>query len=442
MSLPPRPKQSRALSTVTSAIDATIELIEERGEDRVRIQDVTARSRVTNGSLMHHFGSREGLIAAALASRYDRSVIERVRLFGDLGGDRDALVAGLSQLLLGASLPARIEARRARLRALSYARHRPELREALVGSFRTAEEELSERLISGQDAGLVVDGLSGRALAVFAETYAVGILVDQTLVVPLRTADWEALFLVVLGAIIPPGVLDRLRGDRNVPATSAAVPDGGSVPAPPVPLPSLNLGADERRVVDHAVGQLRAAGPDSLRVVSICEATGVSRGWFSRHIGDREELIALARIEVLLRFSSVETAVYEAAFESAASGAELRAALADIAGRTKAADFLDAAWDRLELIVTAGVGEHPVDEASEVVRISLERIARAIAGAQARGVVRGGLDPRVIARFLWAYPVAFLLGDLVGSDGDDLRVLADHTNATLCTTARAEQTSS
>jgi AcrR family transcriptional regulator len=117
MSLPPRPKQSRALATVTSAIESTIELIEERGEDGVRIQDVTARSRVTNGSLMHHFGSREGLIAAALASRYDRSVIERVRLFGDLGGDPDALVAGLSQLLLGARLPARIDARRARLRA-------------------------------------------------------------------------------------------------------------------------------------------------------------------------------------------------------------------------------------------------------------------------------------------------------------------------------------
>lgn len=38
----------------------------------------------------------------------------------------------------------------------------------------------------------------------------------------------------------------------------------------------------------------------------------------------------------------------------------------------------------------------------------------AVAHAQARGLVQGDVCARVIARFLWAAPIAFVPGDAVG----------------------------
>jgi len=438
MPVGPTPVQARAVPTVASAIDAAIGLIEEHGEARLRLQDVTVRSGVSNGSLMHHFGTREGLIAAALSTRYDRAAVDRVRLISDLAESPEAAADGLGQLLAGAGRSGRTDARLARLRALSFARHRPALREELVASFRSVEHELAALVGPAQEDGRLFDGLSAGALAVFADTYAVGMLVDGALLAPLPAEDWEAFFLVLLEAVVRPAVLDRLRDGRPVAGRAAGGFAGGPdlqqlPPAPPLPpIPVLRLGAVERRVLDHAVARLAEAGPEALRVGEVCEATGVTRGWFARHLGDRDELIALVRLDGLIRFTVAETGAYEAAFAGATSGAELCEALATIVRASDTVGFLDAAWDRLDLLVAASIPGRLAEDASAVVRSALERISRAIAAAQARGVVRARLEPCAIARFLWALPVAFLLGDLVGVDGDELRSLADRTNATLC----------
>jgi AcrR family transcriptional regulator len=436
MVLGPQPVQARALPTVARAIDATIGLIDEFGEERLRIQDVTVRSGVTNGSLMHHFGSREGLIAAALATRYDRSVAERIRTFGALTGPPEVVATGLGAVLVGTGQPLRMESRLARLRALSFARHRPELRQALTDSLRAAERALADRLRVGQASGQLVEGITAGALTVFAEASTVGMLVDGALLEPLPSEDWEAFFAVLLEAVVPPDILAPLRvhhrAGHKVVHPSPVV--GAVRPALPA-LPSLRLTDDERRVLDHAVAHLARSGPETLRVGEVCTATGVSRGWFARHIGDREELIALARIDALIRFASAETAAYESAFDSATSVEELRASLGEIVQSSAEESFLAAAWDRLDLLVSASVPGRLAEDASAVVRAALERTSTAIADAQVRGVVRSGLEPCAVARFLWAHPVAFLLGDLIGVDGDELRALARRTNATLCAVA-------
>jgi AcrR family transcriptional regulator len=60
-----RPKQSRAVATVNSLLDAAIEEIETLGEDGVRVETVLEKAGVSIGSLYHHFGGREQLIEAA-----------------------------------------------------------------------------------------------------------------------------------------------------------------------------------------------------------------------------------------------------------------------------------------------------------------------------------------------------------------------------------------
>lgn len=431
MGLRPDPVQMRAVATVRSAIDAAIELLDEQSDDRLRLADVTARSGVSNGSLIHHFGTRGGLVAAALATRFDREATDRVRQFDGLAVGSDGIAPALAQLVAGAGQQERAAARRARFRALSFARDRPELRTALAESFRILEREIGLGLLGVQGDEVLVDGVSSTALAVFAETYAAGRLLDGALVEPLPETEWDGLFLAVLGAVVAPSVIGRIRASGRV--TLAEVPLHPRFVRPAIP--TLQLSDDERSVLDRAVAHLRTAGESTLLVRDVCVAAGVTRGWFSRHFAGREELVDLARLDALIAFSQGEVALLERAFDGASTVDELQAAFASLAVEADGPARLGAAWQRLDVLVTASGRARFTEDAGGIVRAALARVADAIAGAQQRGLVRQDLSARAIARFLWGYPLAVLLGAVVDARREELHALAGRTFAMLTTDA-------
>jgi AcrR family transcriptional regulator len=436
MTLGPSAVQERAVPTILAVIDATIALIDESGESEVRLVDVTGRSGVSNGSIMHHFGSRDGVISAALATRFDRAVVERIEQFDAIGEQLAGGPEPIVSLLLGSRDGQRVRARRARVRALSFARHRPDLGGVLAESLRTSERALADRLGSGVARGVITDGIPASALAVFSETYSLGLLLEDTLLVPIPSEEWETLLLAVLEAILAPAMMVRVRDEFASLATAAPgrlVTAQDERVAPEVPgaaRPSLELSDDQRRVVAHAVGVLHEQGPDALSIVEACAATGVSRGWFARQIGSREGLIDLARLMTLLTAVEEEAAAYEQAFARATDGRTLAEELAGVVERSVVGGSRVDAWDRLDVVVAASRMPFARD-AGAVIGWGLDRIGAAITDAQARGVVRSDVSARALARFLWSYPLAFLLGDVAGVPAPDMRALAVRTNATL-----------
>ena len=70
-----RPAPAREEGTRARLLEAAVRTIEEAGADAVRVRDVAAAAGVTYASLYHFFGDREGLIAAAQAERYERSML-------------------------------------------------------------------------------------------------------------------------------------------------------------------------------------------------------------------------------------------------------------------------------------------------------------------------------------------------------------------------------
>ena len=87
------------------------------------------------------------------------------------------------------------------------------------------------------------------------------------------------------------------------------------------------------------------------------------------------------------------------------------------------------------MLVTASGGARFTEDAGDIVRAALARVADAIAGAQQRGLVRQDLSARAIARFLWGYPLAVLLGAVVDARREELHALAGRTFAMLTTDA-------
>lgn len=57
-------------------LDAVLDLLRERGYDEVRVRDVWERTGVGTDTIYRYFGSRDGMIAAALARWTDESFVQ------------------------------------------------------------------------------------------------------------------------------------------------------------------------------------------------------------------------------------------------------------------------------------------------------------------------------------------------------------------------------
>ncbi len=424
----PSPVQARAHVTIRRAIEVAADLVEQRGEDGVRLQDVVAVSGVSAGSLTHHFGSREGLIAAALMERYDRAAQQRARSFDVDTSDPARFVGGMAAMISSAAAGERDGWRSARIRSLSYSRHRPVLRAALAASLAPLADQLAERVATVPER--IVDGeaVSPRALIVFSEAYSAGRFVDTLFGDALLMEEWAALFARLVRGLVAAPIADAAFGERRLPAPStppALAPDAR--PA----IPQLDLNPDERRMLDLAIAIQRSSGAEVVKVRDLVAETGLSRSWFVRHFGEREEIVDHVHLSNLIEFSRRESELLEGAFDGASDPADLLRRLGDVIRHMSDPDVLGGAWDRVELIATATNRPALAGEAAPIVHAALTRIAAAVAGAQERGLVHPDVPPRAAARFLWAAPLAFVLGDVVGVEWPDLHALAIRTGATL-----------
>jgi AcrR family transcriptional regulator len=424
----PSPVQARAHATIRRAIEVAADIIEQRGEDGVRLQDVVDSSGVSAGSLTHHFGSREGLIAAALMESYDRAAQQRARSFDLDASDPDRFAGGMAAMISSAAAGERDDWRSARIRALSYSRHRPALRAALIASLVPLQEQMAERFSIAPERIAGGDAVCPRALVVFSEAYSAGRIVDTLFGDALPMEEWAALFARLVRGLVAAPVADAAFGERRAPVTwtpSALAPDDRPS------IPRLDMNPDERRMLDLAIAVQRSSGIENVKVGDLVAETGRSRSWFARHFGEREEIVDHVHLCNLIGFSRRESELLEGAFDGASDPADLLFRLSDVIVHMSDPDVLGGAWNRMDLIAAAMARPVLAGQAAPIVHATLTRIAAAIAGAQQRGLVHPEVPPRAAARFLWAAPLAFVLGDVVGVEWPDLHALAVRAGGTL-----------
>jgi AcrR family transcriptional regulator len=129
-------------------LEAAIRVIEDGGEQSLRTRVIADAVGVTEPSLFHFFGNREGLIEAAQAERYRRAQLEMFVPF------RDAILActtkrdfvkTVKEGLRWTEEPKRIQARQLRVEVLASAYSRPKLAEQV----KEAQRECLTPLIEG-----------------------------------------------------------------------------------------------------------------------------------------------------------------------------------------------------------------------------------------------------------------------------------------------------
>jgi len=199
----PQPVQARAESTVATVIEATIRAIEANGEASVRIDDILKETGISKGSLYHHFGGREGLIAAARVTQFSRFVAEDARNIRETLTKTNTLeefISATSALVeLGDSVE-RERARHNRLSVIASSYGRPELRQSLALQQHSHTETIADAVRYGQQKGWIRTDVSARAVAVFVQGYNLARVLLEIDTEPVPITDWDHVVRVALGS--------------------------------------------------------------------------------------------------------------------------------------------------------------------------------------------------------------------------------------------------
>ncbi len=197
-------------STRERLISATLELIDEHGESKVKVNDVVDRAGTTTGSLYWFFDSRQHLINTALSERYVghmRVVLDTVREIVRSSTDPLATIAGT---FVDPTEPARVTARRHQIRVLADALHDPQLGVEVARVQKDFLGIVTGIIEEGQRNGQVRQDIDAYSAALTIQCIAIGLAVaDLSPELMPNPVDWSEINRGLFEGLAPPKPSDQ-----------------------------------------------------------------------------------------------------------------------------------------------------------------------------------------------------------------------------------------
>jgi AcrR family transcriptional regulator len=178
------------VQVIIATVDA---MLEEHGEQDLRIADVAKQTGASTGTIYHFFGSREGLIKAARAHQYLRGIPTTEAAIATIAlqaASAEEFADQLVDVIREVQSSDRAQYRLKQAEFLGSAVSRPDLFAAL----RTVQTDL---LTSGEaiaaillERGWVRDGISARSLVTLILTLGFGRIVGDLDLEPVDAEEW------------------------------------------------------------------------------------------------------------------------------------------------------------------------------------------------------------------------------------------------------------
>lgn len=200
----PQPKQARAVTTVDLVIAETKNALARGGETAVRIQEISKATKVSIGSIYHHFGDRDGLIRATYVHQFASSVRE------DIGSVKRfiAKMQSVQQIIehyddMTKFLVSHFGRQSASERAaiIGNTTGRPLLRSALAEVQHELTSSLTEVMVHLQERKILKPHLSPRAAAVMTLGMLHGRVIAELDTDPVAEAEWNKAMLSALSGL-------------------------------------------------------------------------------------------------------------------------------------------------------------------------------------------------------------------------------------------------
>ena len=169
--------------------------IKRNGVANYDLDDVLRRSKTSKGSLYHHFGSKNGLIAATQSHTISADIgrdNERLRAFIEAAKSKDEMLAILDFAIQHGITSDSAEARKRRIQALAFAQHDKLLALQLKNDQIEASEYLAGTLQIAQDRGYFAPSVSCRGFAFWIQGAVFGHLLVEIAEDTTLAEEWIA----------------------------------------------------------------------------------------------------------------------------------------------------------------------------------------------------------------------------------------------------------
>ena len=193
------------MSTRERLIEAAISVIEAEGEVALRVDRVAEAAGFTKPVLYHHFTDREGMIAAAQAERFRRSLdpgMNEAIVLVDAASSADEFLVAMRGLLKHYADSEGEARRRFRIEVLGSAVSRPDLMATVVAASRAHIDKFEMPLRIAEARGWLKPGVPIRHFA----QWWVGLVLSRFLfeIDPegFDPASWDAVTDSVLDALV------------------------------------------------------------------------------------------------------------------------------------------------------------------------------------------------------------------------------------------------
>ena len=193
-------------------LDVTRTMLEEKGEQALRVVEVADAAGVSMGTIYSYFENRRALVAAVRLEQYRSWVVESLDDISgavdalDTGGGPGAAVGALSQFVILPTDPVARAHREVRVDAIAASHHEPELAASLQELHHDLDARARALVARVQEMGVVDPSLDSAAVALLLQAVPLGLaLADLDPEHAPSPESWIALMTKVAGALLAPG---------------------------------------------------------------------------------------------------------------------------------------------------------------------------------------------------------------------------------------------
>jgi AcrR family transcriptional regulator len=302
---------SSPLDAKTRILNAAIAQIDAHGEGSVRVLDIADAAEVTPALISHHFGSRDGLVAAAHAHRFETMLADDVAILFQVieaSTNRHDAASSLTASLTSVSSRHRAPNRLRRLSALAAAHGRPGLHIELSHTVAELIDAIAGLVELCQSKRIFRTELDARATATILLSMGLGAFAADLDATPATQRDLEAVACIIVESFYEPDIrsvgtprteptvndTDRDHPDIGASNTIESTDAGGQIESPSGSSDGTDSGD---RILEAAINAIERDGDAALRVVSVADEAGVAPGMINYRFGSREGLVDAAQQE-------------------------------------------------------------------------------------------------------------------------------------------------
>jgi AcrR family transcriptional regulator len=186
-------------------LDTAVSLIDEFGPQGFTVETLLETSKISKGSLYHHFHDFSDVIEQAQVARFSRYVDEDIAVLVDLlrsATSRGDLGAKFSLIVQGAGMAGRDVARADRATILGMARHSKKFADGLALEQQRVTDVLTDIAREMQERGWINKELDAAVVATFVQAYSLGFVLNDITSNPISIEQWSAFISMMLSKIL------------------------------------------------------------------------------------------------------------------------------------------------------------------------------------------------------------------------------------------------